>query len=203
MMEAKFDIKKFDRTGDFGLWRIKMRALLIQYGCEAALEVLPADMEAEAKAELNKKAHNAVILCFSNKVLREVTGETTTAGVWTKLETLYMTKSLANKLKKSLRSSEVDFEIFVGYCKRRFGVWDTSWQPWMCCKLEGNATIRGGVYGSYGGCEGNYLAKRTLGRVLEAKTIKVLKVGTEHNAADALTKVVPRLTIVEESLIKN
>ncbi|GKD91218.1 hypothetical protein Tco_1366725 [Tanacetum coccineum] len=29
--------------------------------------------------------------------------------------------------------------------------------------------------------------------VLEAKTVKVLKVGTEHNAADALTKVVPRL----------
>ncbi|GKF47936.1 hypothetical protein Tco_0141187, partial [Tanacetum coccineum] len=28
--------------------------------------------------------------------------------------------------------------------------------------------------------------------VLEAKTVKVLKVGTEHNAADALTKVVPR-----------
>ncbi|GKF05073.1 hypothetical protein Tco_0035741, partial [Tanacetum coccineum] len=41
-----------------------MRALLIQHGCEAALEVLPADMEAEAKAELNKKAHSAVILCL-------------------------------------------------------------------------------------------------------------------------------------------
>ncbi|GJW05373.1 hypothetical protein Tco_1564229 [Tanacetum coccineum] len=93
MTGAKFDIEKFDGTGDFGLWRIKMRALLIQYGCEAALEVLPADMEAEAKAELNKKAHSAVILCLGNKVLREVTGETTAAGVWTKLETLYMTKS--------------------------------------------------------------------------------------------------------------
>ncbi|GKE22157.1 retrovirus-related pol polyprotein from transposon TNT 1-94, partial [Tanacetum coccineum] len=69
MTGAKFDIEKFDGTGDFGLWRIKMRALLIQHGCEAALEVL-----------------------------REVTGETTAAGVWTKLETLYMTKSLANKL---------------------------------------------------------------------------------------------------------
>ncbi|GJX39815.1 retrovirus-related pol polyprotein from transposon TNT 1-94 [Tanacetum coccineum] len=57
-----------------------MRALLIQHGCEAALEVLPADMEAEAKAELNKKAHSAVILCLGNKVLREVTGETTAAG---------------------------------------------------------------------------------------------------------------------------
>ncbi|GJV43766.1 retrotransposon protein, putative, ty1-copia subclass [Tanacetum coccineum] len=55
-------------------------------------------MEAQTKAELNKKAHSAVILCLGNKVLREVTGETTAAGVWSKLETLYMTKSLANKL---------------------------------------------------------------------------------------------------------
>ncbi|GJZ77012.1 retrovirus-related pol polyprotein from transposon TNT 1-94 [Tanacetum coccineum] len=75
-----------------------MRALLIQHGCEAALEVLPTDMDAQAKVELNKKAHNAVILCLGNKVLREVTGETTTAGVWSKLETLYLTMSLANKL---------------------------------------------------------------------------------------------------------
>ncbi|GJX38090.1 retrovirus-related pol polyprotein from transposon TNT 1-94 [Tanacetum coccineum] len=66
--------------------------------CEAALEVLPADMEAQAKAELNKKAHSAMILCLGNKVFREVIGETTAAGVWSKLETLYMTKSLANKL---------------------------------------------------------------------------------------------------------
>ncbi|GKA36128.1 hypothetical protein Tco_0722619 [Tanacetum coccineum] len=56
MTEAKFDIDKFNRAGDFGSWRIKMRALLIQHGCEAALEGLPG------------------------------------------LETLYMTKSLANKL---------------------------------------------------------------------------------------------------------
>nr|GEV88633.1 retrotransposon protein, putative, Ty1-copia subclass [Tanacetum cinerariifolium] len=70
----------------------------------------------------------------------------------------------------------------------------------MCCKLEGNATTRGGsfnyrgrVYGPYGGCEGSYLAKVTLERVrevLEAKTTEFLKVGTEHNAADALTNVV-------------
>nr|GFC13205.1 hypothetical protein [Tanacetum cinerariifolium] len=31
--------------------------------------------------------------------------------------------------------------------------------------------------------------------VLEAKTVKVLKVGTEHNAVDALTKVVPGLKL--------
>nr|GEY22899.1 retrovirus-related Pol polyprotein from transposon TNT 1-94 [Tanacetum cinerariifolium] len=98
MTGANFDIKKFDGTGDFGLWRVKMRALLIQHRCEAALEVLPDDMEAQAKVELNKKAHCAVILCLGNKVLREVTRETTAAGVWSKLETLYMTKPLADKL---------------------------------------------------------------------------------------------------------
>nr|GEX04662.1 zinc finger, CCHC-type [Tanacetum cinerariifolium] len=98
MTGAKFDIEKFDGTGDFGLWRIKMRDLLIQHECEAALEILPADMKVQTKAELNKKAHSAVILCLGNKVLREVTEETTVAGIWSKLETLYMTKLLANKL---------------------------------------------------------------------------------------------------------
>nr|GEW63725.1 retrovirus-related Pol polyprotein from transposon TNT 1-94 [Tanacetum cinerariifolium] len=43
-----------------------MRALLIQHGCEAALEVLPVDMEAQMKVELNKKAHSAVVLCLAN-----------------------------------------------------------------------------------------------------------------------------------------
>nr|GEV54223.1 retrovirus-related Pol polyprotein from transposon TNT 1-94 [Tanacetum cinerariifolium] len=98
MTKTKFDIEKFDGTGDFGLWRIKMRALLLQHRCEVVLEVLPTDMKAQTKAELNKKAYSAVILCLGNNVLREVTREMTAAGVWSKLETLYMTKSLANKL---------------------------------------------------------------------------------------------------------
>nr|GEW17219.1 retrovirus-related Pol polyprotein from transposon TNT 1-94 [Tanacetum cinerariifolium] len=74
MTGAKFDIEKFNETGDFKLWRVKMH-------------VLPIDMKVEAKAELNKKAHSVMILCLSNKVLREVIKETTTTGVWTKLDT--------------------------------------------------------------------------------------------------------------------
>nr|GEW52576.1 copia LTR rider [Tanacetum cinerariifolium] len=58
MTRAKFDIEKLDGTGDFRLWRIKMRALLIQHGCEAFLEALPMDMKTQAKAELNKKLTN-------------------------------------------------------------------------------------------------------------------------------------------------
>ncbi|GJW32473.1 retrovirus-related pol polyprotein from transposon TNT 1-94, partial [Tanacetum coccineum] len=102
MMGAKFDIEKFNGTGDFGLWRIKMRALLIQHGCEAALEVLPADIEAQTKAELNKKAHSAVILCLGNKVLREVTGEMTAVGISEHIDEF-------NKIVLDLANIEVKF----------------------------------------------------------------------------------------------
>ena len=36
--------------------------------------------------------------CLSNSVLREVAKEETTTGLWLKLESLYMTKSMANRL---------------------------------------------------------------------------------------------------------
>ncbi|GJR61334.1 ribonuclease H-like domain-containing protein [Tanacetum coccineum] len=95
---TRFDIEKFDEKNDFGLWQIKMRALMVQLGCDAALEALPADMEAGEKAALMKKAYSTLILCLGDRVLREVTKETSTAGIWTKLTSLYMTKSLANRL---------------------------------------------------------------------------------------------------------
>ncbi|GJV60133.1 retrovirus-related pol polyprotein from transposon TNT 1-94 [Tanacetum coccineum] len=100
---AKFDVEKFDGSNDFGLWRVKMWCILIQYGWEAALDPFPgtmtdADKTAALKTDVYKKAHSALLLCLDNKVLREVNKENSAAGVWLKLETLYMTKSLANKL---------------------------------------------------------------------------------------------------------
>ncbi|GJU65218.1 zinc finger, CCHC-type containing protein [Tanacetum coccineum] len=55
-------------------------------------------MEAEEKVALMKKAYNTLILCLRDRVLREFTKETTGAGILTKLTSLYMTKSLANRL---------------------------------------------------------------------------------------------------------
>nr|GEW90310.1 retrovirus-related Pol polyprotein from transposon TNT 1-94 [Tanacetum cinerariifolium] len=112
MTGAKFNIKKFDVTCDFGLWRVKMHALLIQHRCEVDLEVLLTDMEAESKDVLNKKSHSAVILCLGNKVLREVTEQMTAAGVWLKLETLYMKNPLANML--YLKKKLYTFYMLVG-----------------------------------------------------------------------------------------
>ncbi|GJY52057.1 hypothetical protein Tco_0442904 [Tanacetum coccineum] len=95
---TRFDIEKFDGKNDFGLWQIKMRDLMVQQGCDAALETLPADMEAGEKAALMKKAYSTLILCLGDRVLREVTKKTSATGIWTKLTSLYMTKSLVNRL---------------------------------------------------------------------------------------------------------
>nr|GEU75988.1 zinc finger, CCHC-type [Tanacetum cinerariifolium] len=74
---TRFNIKNFDGKNDFGLWQIKMCALMVQQGCDAALEILPADMEAGEKIALMKKAYNTLILCLRDWVLQEVTKETT------------------------------------------------------------------------------------------------------------------------------
>nr|GEZ37398.1 TCP-1/cpn60 chaperonin family protein [Tanacetum cinerariifolium] len=87
MTGAKFDIEKLNEIGDFELWRVKMHVLSVQHGCQEPQEVLPSYMKVEAKLELYKKAHSVVILCLSNKVMRDVIRETTTTGVWTKLDT--------------------------------------------------------------------------------------------------------------------
>ncbi|GKC60939.1 retrovirus-related pol polyprotein from transposon TNT 1-94, partial [Tanacetum coccineum] len=70
---------------------------------EAALNTFPEtttddNKTAALKTGVHKKAHNALILCLVNKVLSEVNKVDSVAGIWLKLKTLYMTKSLANKL---------------------------------------------------------------------------------------------------------
>jgi hypothetical protein len=46
---------------------------------------------------MNDKALGAIILRLRDKVLREVAKETSVVAMWTILDSLYMTKSLAHK----------------------------------------------------------------------------------------------------------
>jgi len=48
--------------------------------------------------EVLRKAYSTIILCLGDKALREVARETTAIGVWDKLESLCMVKTLANRL---------------------------------------------------------------------------------------------------------
>ena len=59
---------------------------------------LPAQLSKEEKEDLLERAHNAIQLSLVDEVLREVVEEKTTAGLWLKLESRYMTKSFTNRM---------------------------------------------------------------------------------------------------------
>ena len=83
-----------------------MRALLVQQGLQDVLlgeKNLPSTMQEKHKIELLEKAHSAIILSLGDTVLREVAKTKSAAELWLKLESLYMTKSLAKRLHKKIK----------------------------------------------------------------------------------------------------
>ncbi|KAJ4700747.1 Retrovirus-related Pol polyprotein from transposon TNT 1-94 [Melia azedarach] len=95
-MNVKID--KFTGRNSFSLWQIKMRALLKQQGLWASLARKPADPITAEMVVLEEKAHSTIMLCLADDIITEVAEEETAQGLWVKLEGLYMTKSLTNKL---------------------------------------------------------------------------------------------------------
>ncbi|GKE39384.1 hypothetical protein Tco_1462789, partial [Tanacetum coccineum] len=67
---------------DFGLWQVRMKALLEQQGLAAALEELPATTIVMYDNIIQKKDFSTLILCLGDRVLREITKETTTSEIW-------------------------------------------------------------------------------------------------------------------------
>ena len=111
----KLDIEKFDRSVNFGLWQVKMKAILIQNGVHKALDGVEKKPEGISEArweEMDAKALSAIQLCLSNEVLREVVKEETSKGIWEKLESLYMEKSVTDRL--LLKSRLYDLRLQEG-----------------------------------------------------------------------------------------
>ena len=76
-----------------------MRAILVQQKVTQALQGeknLPSTMIETKKMEILETTYSIMILHFSDSVLRKCNKETIVAGLWLKLESLYMTKSLIN-----------------------------------------------------------------------------------------------------------
>ena len=106
MSSHKFDIEKFTGSNDFTLWKVKMRALLVQQGCVTALEEeekLSEKLKEGEKAEILAKAHSAILLSLTDEVLREVVDQKTAAGLWKTLESKFQKKSLTNRLYQKQR----------------------------------------------------------------------------------------------------
>ncbi|GJT97762.1 retrovirus-related pol polyprotein from transposon TNT 1-94 [Tanacetum coccineum] len=90
-----------------------MQAVLTHHGYKKALRGIahkPQSMSDEDWIELDEKALATIQLFLTQEVLREVIHETTAVGLWLKLESLYMTKSLANKLRLKDQNLDVDID---------------------------------------------------------------------------------------------
>jgi len=100
-MVFKFNIKKFYRKNNLGLWRSNIKVILIQHSCvhalrgEASMLAFPFQ---RGKANMINKFSTTIILCLGDKALREIFKEKIIVLIWMKLELLYITKSLSYKL---------------------------------------------------------------------------------------------------------
>jgi hypothetical protein len=108
-MGSMWDIEQFTGDNDFGLLKVKMEAVLIHQKCKKALKdegALPITMSQAEKTEMVDKARSVIVLCLNDKILRDVAKEPTSTSMWSKLESLYMTKFLAHMqfLKQQLYS---------------------------------------------------------------------------------------------------
>ncbi|KAK8918612.1 hypothetical protein KSP39_PZI021035 [Platanthera zijinensis] len=96
---TKFEIPKYDDKIDFGLWQKRIKAVLVQQGLHKALLVKEKSRKKDDEWEkLDLKAINTIQLCLTDEVMYNVVDTETTTDLWTKLEELYMSKSLTNKL---------------------------------------------------------------------------------------------------------
>jgi len=64
------------------------------------------------------KARSVIVLCLGNKVLREVVNEPTATSMWSKLESLYMAKSLRAETKRAIGYQKIrQFSDLVSSCR--------------------------------------------------------------------------------------
>ena len=98
MFVLNVKIDKFMGRNSFSLWQIKIRALLKQQGLWALLAKKDPSTNTAKMASLEEKAHATIMLCLVDDIITEIVDQDTAAGLWLKLESLYMTKSLTNKL---------------------------------------------------------------------------------------------------------
>ena len=101
MGSSRFEIDKFDGKGDLSVWKKKMKAVLVQQKCAKAIadpSEFPEVMKSSEKQEILENAYTLLILNLADNVLCQVDEEDNALKVWNKLESLYMLKSLSNKI---------------------------------------------------------------------------------------------------------
>lgn len=90
MGTLKLEIEMFDGNGNFNIYRKKMKVVLVQQNVSIALDETLAFPETITRQKKQKTLDTTFTSIFnlSDVVLRQVNDETTTHGLWNKLESL-------------------------------------------------------------------------------------------------------------------
>ncbi|KAH9761919.1 Integrase catalytic domain-containing protein [Citrus sinensis] len=95
---AKFEVKKFDGTNNFGIWQCEVLDVLCQQELDVALEEKPDVMDDKEWIKINRQACGTIRLCLAKDQKYSVMRETSAKKLWETLEEKYMKKSLENRL---------------------------------------------------------------------------------------------------------
>ena len=98
---TKFEVKKFIGKENFNEWQKRVKTLLVQQGIHKILQGKSAKHVGTSDEDWEKtdlKAKNRIQLCLTDEIKYNVMNEETVTRLWSKLEMLYMMKSLSNKL---------------------------------------------------------------------------------------------------------
>ena len=108
MQSLKFGIERFDGRMNFGLWQIQVKDILIQYGLHKTLRGIPAFCSSDGAVksgtsdvdweDLDLKAASSIQLCLAKNVLANVQGMSTAKELWEKLEEMYQTNGISNRV---------------------------------------------------------------------------------------------------------
>ena len=106
MSTMKFDLPLLERDTRYSLWKLKMRDVLVQqnlHKCILGRAFMHASWTDE-DIELNDlKAQSLIRLHLSNDVLQDIAEEETSYQIWSKLDRIFLEKSLPNKLHMKLK----------------------------------------------------------------------------------------------------
>ncbi|KAK2965407.1 hypothetical protein RJ640_001484 [Escallonia rubra] len=95
----KYACEQFDGKMNFGIWQSTVKDIVVQQGLlKPLLGNKPESMDQDDWEELQAKAVSTIRLNLAPKVKYQVLTETSTTALWQKLEKIYMSKSLSNRL---------------------------------------------------------------------------------------------------------
>jgi len=107
-----FEILLFDGKINFMIWQSTTQDLLVEQGLDQALEDEKLASINETKwTKIQRRIMSTIRLTFAPEIKHNVLKETTPKALWEKLENIYASKSLTNRLCLKMELYQLKMEM--------------------------------------------------------------------------------------------